>query len=127
MRRTLLPLIACSLFAVACGGGAASGPADTSVRPGGTGWFCHGEENAAFCARSTEECESLRTSTQSGSEPQAEGTASACTARAQAHCFTFQHPTVGTHHRCYDSAQHCESSRGRCTSDETCSTCDVWD
>ena len=120
MRRTPILVLACTLFAAACGGGS-SGPADTTVRPAGTGWFCHGEENAAFCARSTEECESLRTSTQ------ADATTHPCTARPQAHCYTFQHPTVGTHYRCYDSASHCASARGRCTSDETCSTCDAWD
>lgn len=144
MRNALFSVIASSMFVLACGGGGAGGgnvAADTTVRPVGTGWFCHGEENAAFCARSVDECEALRTSQQSGasasaeptttegqvSEGEAQATPPECRTVALAHCFTFQHPTVGTHYRCFDSAVHCENSRGRCTDDETCSVCDAWD
>lgn len=106
----------------ACGGGAtSSGAANETIRPAGIGWYCHGAEHAAFCARSEVECDALRVDTalDPGAHP--------CDAHPIAYCFTYNHPTIGEHYRCFDTAEHCSSRLGQCTSEETCSTCVSWE
>lgn len=111
-------LLAATMLLAACGSAA---PADDTIRPAGSGWFCHGAEHAAFCARSIVECDALRVDTalDPGAHP--------CDARPQAHCFTYTSSTVGEHWRCFDTAEHCAARNGQCTADESCSACAVWD
>lgn len=107
-----------ALALVACGSAA---PADGTIRPAGSGWFCHGAEHSAFCARTVVECEALHV------DVAVDPGGRACEPHPQAHCFTYTSPAVGEHWRCFDSAQHCESRHGQCTAEESCSACAVWD
>jgi hypothetical protein len=113
------------LFVAACGG--SKGPtANTSLRPGGQGWFCTvGTQDPnyfSFCARDTAACEAHVT----GGAP---GAFQPCAPAATATCLTYTARKAEV--ECFANAASCKVTRDEKASrplvNSAVSSCDVWD